>query len=529
MGVSRPAGLQSIVQALASRRTAAVALLSFSSGLPLGMVWIAIPDWLRSAGVDIRVVGLLTLAQAPWTFKVIWAPLLDRYRPPFLGRRRGWALLAQIGLVATTLALAGVGHHPDAPWIVAALALSIAFASATQDIAIDAYAVDVLKKEEQGVVVGARTALYRGAMYVAGGLSITAAARFSWPVVNVGLACLYLPMMIITWKAPASPPQRAALRSLKQAVWYPFLGFLSRDRALEILAFVFFYKLADNLASSLLRPFLVDMGYTSLDRGLALATLGLAATLTGTFLGGFLTTGMGLGHSLWVFGLLQIFSNIGYVLVARAGIDRILLYSAMGFESLTQGLGTGAFAVLLLRMTQKRFSATQYALFSSLFGLPRILAGPISGFSVDAMGWENFFWLTMLAGLPGLVLLQRFAPLGVREPSFRIRPPRDRRPLGVRALTVRGIAGGLVAFFSAAGLSTLLNIIKQLHQAAPQELDYAGDFIRLLHPGDPAGSLTLLGILIFALFTGLAVAAVSAARHGAWRDLEAETAVLEDS
>ncbi|HJQ99873.1 MAG TPA: MFS transporter, partial [Candidatus Polarisedimenticolaceae bacterium] len=155
-----------------SWRTASVALLSFSSGLPLGLVWIAIPDWMRSIDVDIRVVGLITLAQAPWSFKMLWSPLMDRYTPAFLGRRRGWTLIAQVALLIGTLALAGVGSRPETPWVVGALALAIAFASATQDIAVDAYAVDVLRKEEQGIAVGARIAIYRMAMLVAGSFSI---------------------------------------------------------------------------------------------------------------------------------------------------------------------------------------------------------------------------------------------------------------------------------------------------------------------------------------------------------------------
>ena len=183
------------------------------------------------------------------------------------------------------------------------------------------------------------------------------------------------------------------------------------------------YKLADNLAGALLRPFLIDLGYSEFDRGVALATVGLIATLTGTFLGGLLTAVLGLGHALWLGGFLQIFSNLGYVLLAGSGVDRMLLIAAMACENLIQGLGTGAFSVLLLRLTEKRFSATQYALFSSLFGLPRLWAGPVSGFLVPAMGWQTFFWLTMVAGVPGLLFLQRFAPLGVREPSFDTETP----------------------------------------------------------------------------------------------------------
>jgi PAT family beta-lactamase induction signal transducer AmpG len=409
-------GLRGVLAALRSWRTASVVLLSFSSGLPLGLVWIAIPDWMRSIGVDIRVVGLLTLAQAPWSLKVLWSPLLDRYAPPWLGPRRGWMAVTQVALCALGLVLAGVGGHPDTPWVVGALALATAFAAATQDIAIDAYAVEVLHADEQGVAVGARTAFYRAAMFVAGGVSITLAGRFSWPAVNIGLALLYLPMLLITWRAPEPDVQPARPATLREAVWQPLVELFSRPRALEILGFVVCYKLADNLAGALIRPFLVDMGYDAADRGVALATIGLAATLGGTFIGGVITTAIGLGHSLWVFGFLQVFSNVGYVWLAGVPVNRLLMYSATGFESFTSGLGTGAFAVLLLRLTEKRFSATQYALFTSLFGLPRLISGPLAGFLVDAFGWREFFWMTIVAGLPGLLLLARFVPLGAREP-----------------------------------------------------------------------------------------------------------------
>lgn len=516
--------MESLVGAMKSWRTASVALLSFSSGLPLGLVWIAIPDWMRDIGVDIRIVGLFTLAQAPWTFKILWSPLMDRYVPPWMGRRRGWAALAQLALLVLTLMLAGVGHHPDTPWVVGALALAIAFASATQDIAIDAYAVDVLRPEEQGVAVGARIGVYRAAMFVAGGLSITLAGRYSWPLVNVGLALAYLPMLLITWRAPEPEDKLPAPRSLKNAVWLPFLGFLARHRALEILAFVFFYKFADNLVQSLTRPFLNDMGYTDFDRGVALATVGLAATLVGTFFGGVMTTLMGLGHSLWVFGFLQIFSNIGYVLVAGSEVNRLLMYGATGFEQLTSGMGTGAFSVLLLRMTQKRFSATQYALFSSLFGLPRILAGPISGFMVDAVGWQTFFWITLACGIPGMVLLSRFVPLGVREPRFTVEPPRWREPLGARQLAGRGVVGGVVGAFFAAFLMASVAALKAMRLDAEQGFSLGKAFQALLLPSGIADWVQIIGIAVFGITCGLFTAAVFAARHGAGRDLARDEA-----
>jgi MFS transporter, PAT family, beta-lactamase induction signal transducer AmpG len=522
----RPPGTwASLAAAMRSWRTASVVLLSFSSGLPLGLVWIAIPDWMRKIGVDIRVVGLMTLAQAPWTFKFLWSPLMDRYTPPWLGRRRGWAAVTQVALCALTLALAGVGNHPDTPWVVAALALAIAFASASQDIAIDAYAVDVLRPEEQAVAVGARTALYRVGMIAAGGIGITVAGRLSWPVVNCGLALLYLPMLAVTWKAPEPAGLPPAPRTLREAVWQPFVGFLARRRALEILGFVILYRLSDNLAQSLQRPFLVEMGYSDFDRGFALSTIGLAGTLTGVFLGGAATAPLGLGRALWIFGALQAVSNLAYVVLSVAGgVDRPLMYGAIGFETLCAGLGMGALSVLLLRMTQKRFSATQYALFSSLFGLPRLVAGPICGFAVDAVGWTRFFWFASAAGLPALLLLTRFAPWGAREPSFAVEVVAAREaPLPPRALALRAAAGALAGGSFAALVTALLAALKAM-RAAPghpaQPFDLLTPLRALAAPdGSAGGWLTLLGIAAVGLVCGLLAAAVAAARRGAGRDL----------
>ena len=423
---SRPAtSLTLLVDALRSRRTLSVSLLSFASGLPLGLVWYAIPDWMRDIGVDIRVVGLMTLAQAPWSFKVIWSPLMDRYVPPFWGRRRGWMAVTQLALAVLVLLLAGVGERPDAIWVVGALAFAIAIASASQDIAIDAYAVEVLRKEEQGAAVGARLAFYRAAMLVSGGVAITLAARIGWPAVNALLAVVFVLMIVLTWRSPEPETRPVPPRTLRDAVWLPLVGMFRRHRALEILAFVMLYKLGDQLTQSLTRPFLIDMGYDAVHRGIALASLSVVLTILGTFAGGFVTTLAGLGHALWIFGALQIFSNAGYFLVAVLDQPNLVaMYGATGFEVFTSGLGMGAFGVLLLRLTEKRFSATQYALFSSLFALPRVVAGPITGFTVSAVGWPSFFLLTMVLGLPGLLMLARFVPIGVREPDLESTPVR---------------------------------------------------------------------------------------------------------
>ncbi|HEY0095739.1 MAG TPA: MFS transporter [Archangium sp.] len=521
----RPGTLKSLAMAMASWRTASVTLLSFASGLPLGLVWIAIPDWLRSNGVDIRVVGLVTLAQAPWSFKFIWSPLMDRYVPPFWGRRRGWMAVAQVALFATTLALAGMGTNPEAAWMVGALALAVAFASATQDIAIDAYAVEVLRKEEQGVAVGARVALYRAAMFIAGSAAITLAGWVSWRLVVIGLALLYLPILFISRFAPEPEEHPIPPKSLKDAVWYPFVGFLTRHRALEILAFVFFYKLADNLGSSLLRPFLVDMGYSDVHRGVALGTIGLVGTVAGTLIGGAWTTILGLGRALWLFGVVQIVSNIGYVLVARAGEPNVvLMYGAIGFEQLTQGLGTGAFGVLLLRLTQKRFSATQFALLSSLFSIPRVIAGPISGFSVYAMGWEQFFWLTMVAGIPGLLLLARFVPPGVKDPNFEVQSRPVTRAVSGTTLVITAVLAGVVGIVGGALTTALLAAMQAVRTKPTAGFDFGSALSALLHPATITDWVTLVGIVVFGLMVGLLTAAVIAARSGAFYipDQEAE-------
>jgi PAT family beta-lactamase induction signal transducer AmpG len=312
-------------------------------------------------------------------------------------------------------------------------------------------------------------------------------------------------------------------------VWHPFLGFLARHRALEILAFVFLYKFADQLTQALTRPFLIDMGYNADHRGIALATVGLFATIVGALLGGWITTLIGLGHSLWVFGFLQIFSNLGYYFVSVAGGPVLwLMYSAAGFELFTGGLGTGAFSVLLLRMTQKRFSATQYALFSSLFALPRLLAGPIAGIAVDAMDWPNFFLCTLAVGIPGMVMLARFVPMGVREPVFTVEELAPRPPLGAAQIALRGAIGGVVVGAAGFALDASLLAVKTMREAKGTGFDLAGAMWRLAHPASIADWLELAGVAAFAVISGLFVAALTAARRGEGQNLaDARTAARD--
>lgn len=493
-------------------RLLSVSLLSFASGLPLGLVWIAIPAWLARAGVDIRIVGLITLAQAPWSFKLLWSPSMDRYPVPFLGRKRGWMMVSQIALVGLGLALAAVSDRPQEFWTIFTLSVLIAFASATYDIAYDAYTVEVLRPEEHGLAVGARVAFYRGAMLVSGGVAITWAGETSWAFVNAVMALAYVPFLLVTWFAPEPESLPQPPKTLREAVWGPFVGFLAQHRALEILAFVVLYKLSDNLTQALTRPFLVQVGFDDFDVGVATATIGQVAAVGGTFLGGVLTVRLGLGRALWIFGFFQILSNLGYAAVAQVGVNRPLMYFAQGFELFSSGLGSGAFGVLLLRLTQKRFSATQYALLSSLFTLPRVLAGPPAGLLADAIGWRDFFILTVFTGIPGMMMLARFVPWSVRDPQFHVAAPARGQPLTRAALARRTLLAVVVAFV--VGLVTGGALATMSSYRKSRVFDLEAGIRTIVPPASQGDWISLASILVFALLTGLVTAATLVARRG---------------
>ncbi len=405
-------------------RVGAVVLQSFSSGLPLGLVWTLLPAWLAYRKVDIKTIGLFTLVQLPWSLKLLWAPLMDRFSPPFLGRKRSWIIVGQLMLVGGLAALAWQARSPDVA-VVAGLALFIAFASASQDIAVDAYAVEVLETHEQGVAVGGRVAFYRLAMYLSGSAAITAGALWGWPWIFAGLALIFVPMIGVVAASPEPARLPPPPRSLRDAVWEPLAGIFRMRRAAEILAFVLLYKLGENLATSLTKPFLVQHGFSPWDVGVAAGTIGLGATLAGTFAGGLVSDRLGLGRALWLGGVLQSVGCLGYALVDRLGgpighspidVHRLAMYLAVGSEAAFQGMAAGALDVLLIRLTSRRFSATQYALYSSFFGLGRVIVGPLAGRLVAGFGWTPFFDLTIVAAIPGLVMLQRFSPFGSAEP-----------------------------------------------------------------------------------------------------------------
>ncbi len=521
--------LASLKAAVSSRRLGAVTLQSFASGLPLGLVWIALPAWLTYQGVDIKTVGLFSLAQAPWTFKFLWAPLMDRFSPGFLGRKRSWMAVSQVFLLLGIGALALEAKAPEVG-VVAAMALFVAFWSASQDIAIDGYAVEVLERSEQGTAVGARVALYRAATLLSGAVAITLGQRLGWGKVFLALGLLYVPLLGVVLWSPEPPEVSRAPRTLREAVFEPLVGIFRKSRALEIVAFLLLYKFGENLATALTRPFLIQKCFSPGDVGLATATIGLVAIIAGTFFGGWACDRLGLGRALWIFGMIQAIGFLGYIVVDRMtpGVpcaaapdllvqplaNRLAMYAAVGIENLCQGMATGAFGVLLLRLTQKQFSATQYALFSSIFALGRTLAGPPAGFLVDAIGWTPFFIVSVFASIPGLVLLQRFVPFGVREPDFDVEEEAERRPVTRGRMVLASLVAGAAAFLASAATSALLAALKGLRARPGEALAFGAELSRLLTPATASGWLRLSGPIVLAIVSMLAAAALIAARRG---------------
>jgi PAT family beta-lactamase induction signal transducer AmpG len=318
--------------------------------------------------------------------------------------------------------------------------------------------------------------------------------------------------MVVTLLSPEPEVPVVPPRTLKEAVWEPFTGFLKKNRAFEILAFVVLYKLSDQLAQALISPFLVKMGYSAQDIGVNKTLVGTVAILVGTLVGGIVSDRIGLGRALWIFGIIQTTAHVGYAALAVTTPNRPLLYFAQALEMGTTGLGNGAFQVFLLHLTQKQFSATQYALFSSLFAIPRVVAGPVAGLAADALGWRDFFLLTVLTGIPGLLMLQRFVPWGEREPRLEAPAERGGAPLGRAALLGRALLSGVVSASLAALLLAALAGVKQAHAGGPFSLGVG--LSPLLAPRTALDWTSTLGVLLTGLTFGLLTAAALAVRRG---------------
>jgi PAT family beta-lactamase induction signal transducer AmpG len=399
-------GLAPYLEVFRSRRILAVLLLGFSSGLPLALTAGTLQAWLAVENVDIKTIGLFTLVGQPYTYKFLWAPLMDRYVPPFLGRRRGWLVITQLALLAA-IALMGTMSPRESPWLLGGLALAIAFLSASQDIVFDAYRTDVLKEPERGAGAATSVLGYRIAMLVSGGLALILVDHWlSWPAMYALMAALMLVGVAAAWTAPEPEAPARPPASLAAAIREPLAEYFSRKGAWLLLLLIVLYKLGDAFAGSLTTAFLLRGPEFSLsDVGWANKWLGIGATILGALAGGALMTKLRLYRALMLFGILQAATNLGFMLLAMAGKSYPLMIAAVAAENLCGGMGTAAFVALLMSLCDHRFSATQYALLSALSAVGRVYVGPVAGVLVAGIGWAPFFFLTFLIALPGLVLL----------------------------------------------------------------------------------------------------------------------------
>ena len=404
-------------EVLLNRRMLICIFTGFSSGLPLYVLISLVPAWLRSEHVNLAAIGLFTLIQFPYTWKFVWSPLLDRFALPALGRRRGWMLLTQVALLLS-IALTGRFMPPGGLWAIAGIATATAFLSASQDIVLDAYRREILSDTELGLGTAVHVNAYKISSLIPGSLSLILADHISWQLVFYVTALFMLPGIGLTLlvREPAVPG--GAPKTLKQAIVEPFREFVDRAgwrSALLVLAFIFLYKLGDSMATALATPFYLDMGFSKSEIGLIAKHAGLWPSVMGGLLGGLWMVKLGINRALWVFGAAQAISILGFAALSQLPGNRIALASVIGCEALGVGLGTAAFTAFVARTTNPRYTATQFALFTSLAAVPRTFVNATTGWIVEHTGWFQFFLLCTVLALPGFVLLWRMAPWNEKD------------------------------------------------------------------------------------------------------------------
>lgn len=391
-------------------KMAALLALGFSGGLPLFLTSKTLQAWMTKEGVDLGTIGLFSLVSVPYSLKFLWSPFVDRFKPPFLGRRRGWIALTQVLLVLAIAAMASTSPR-GAIRLFAMTALLVAFLSATQDIAIDAYRTDVLEPRELGAGVAVYVLGYRVALIATGSLALVLADHISWRAVYLIMAAaMALGLLASAW-APEPLYAERPPQSLAEAVVQPFSDFFARLgwRGGAILVFITLYRLADSLAGNMATPFLLKSGFTQTDVGTIQGGVGLLATILGALAGGAVLSRIGVNRCLWIFGGLMMVSNLGYYILAVAP-GATTMVAVIIVENLCAGLGTAGFVAFFMSLCSPRYSATQYALLTSLMAFSRdILVAP-AGKIAALTGWPLFFLITVAAGLPGLLLLPVFAP-----------------------------------------------------------------------------------------------------------------------
>ena len=400
-------------EALLNRRMLICVFTGFSSGLPLYLLLNLLPAWLRTERVDLATIGFFALVQLPYTWKFLWSPLFDRYALPLLGRRRGFMLVTQIVLLASIPSF-GALHPREDIWAVVALATLVAFFSASQDIALDAYRREILPDPELGLGTSIHVNAYRISSLVPGALALILADRMPWSAVYLVTALFMLPGIAMTLLVREPATSRRRPRTLREAVVEPFHEFVTRSgwrAALTVLVFVFLYKLGDSMATALATPFYLDLGFTMTDIGVIAKNAGLWASVAGGLLGGLWMVKIGINRGLWIFGVVQLVSILGFAWLAHVNApNRWLLGCVIAFEALGTGLGTAAFTAFIARATDPRYTATQYALFTSLAAVPRTIINATTGWIVQQTGWLDFFLLCTVLALPGMALLLRVAP-----------------------------------------------------------------------------------------------------------------------
>ena len=394
------------VAAIFSGRMLVALLMGFASGLPLLLTGSVLQAWLKDGGIDLKAIGLFALVGLPYTVKFLWSPLFDRYTLPLFGRRRGWLLLMQVGLAAALLGLSFAHPSPDRLLPISVAALLVAFFSASQDIVVDAYRRETLAEAELGLGSALYVNGYRVGMLLAGGGGLILADLFSFEAMYRLMAAFMLAAVVVTVFAPEPPLPEGRPRTLAEAVFLPFRDYFTREGAWLALAFILLYKLGDTMASAMTVPFYLELGYSKTEIGAVVKLFGFWATIIGGTLGGIWILRIGLERALWIFGLGQMISTFGFAVLAMVPPSAAALATVVAVENLTAGLGTAAFVGFMAALTDKRFTATQYALLSSLMGVPRVLAAAPTGWMAASMGWFAFFVFCALIAIPGLVLLR---------------------------------------------------------------------------------------------------------------------------
>ena len=390
---------------VSGRRLAEMALLGFASGLPLALTASTMQAWLTVTNVDIKKIGLFNQVQIPYTLKFMWSPLVDRYPILGLGRRRGWMLLSQLSLIVAIVVMGMLSPAEHLP-LIAVAALAVAFFSATQDVAVDAYRTDSLKERERGIGTGVFISGYRVAMLTSGAFALIIAASIGWRHTYWLMAALMVVGILTTLHGREPDANGQQPHTLRAALIEPFMDYFSRHGAIAMLVLVLLYKLGDALAGSLSTTFFIrELGFTMQEVGLINKVLGLAATIVGAIAGGLWMTRMRLYPALMGFGILQALTNLGFWALSLAGKSYVGMAAVVALENLAGGMGASAATALLMALCNARYSATQFALLSALAAVGRILIGARSGYMVEAWGWPHFFLVTFAAAVPGLVVL----------------------------------------------------------------------------------------------------------------------------